>query len=74
MDVTAVEMIRDLIAELDRKGIILRLANASGQVRDVLRAAGIEELVGRLDGTTTIAALCGQDESILARGRPPTEP
>jgi high affinity sulfate transporter 1 len=56
-DVTAVDMIRDLIAELDRKGITLRLANASGQVRDVLRAAGIEEKVGKLDRTTTIAAI-----------------
>jgi MFS superfamily sulfate permease-like transporter len=56
-DVTAVDMIRDLIAELDRKGITLRLANVSGQVRDVLRAAGIEEKVGKLDRTTTIAAI-----------------
>ncbi len=56
-DVTAVDMIRDLIAELDRKGITLRLVNASGQVRDVLRAAGIEEKVGKLDRTATIAAI-----------------
>ena len=49
-DVTAVDMIHDLITELDRKGIILRLANASGKVRDVLRAAGIEEKIGRLTG------------------------
>ncbi len=56
-DVTAVDMIRDLIAELDKKGITLRLVNASGQVRDVLRAAGIEEKVGKLDRTATIAAI-----------------
>ncbi len=59
-DVTAVDMIRDLIAELDRKGITLRLANASGQVRDVLRAAGIEEKVGKLDRTTTISAILNE--------------
>lgn len=59
-DVTAVDMIRDLITELDRKGITLRLANASGQVRDVLRAAGIEEKVGKLDSTTTIAAIINE--------------
>ncbi|MGB9176913.1 MAG: sulfate permease [Methanoregula sp.] len=59
-DVTAADMIRDLITELDRKGITLRLANASGQVRDVLRAAGIEEKIGKLDQTTTIAALLEQ--------------
>jgi SulP family sulfate permease len=57
-DVTAVDMIRDLISDLDRRGVTLRLANASGQVRDVLRAAGIEEKIGKLDRTTTIAALC----------------
>ena len=62
-DVTAVDMIRDLITELDRKGITLRLANASGQVRDVLRAAGIEEKVGRLDRTTTISAILEQEEN-----------
>jgi SulP family sulfate permease len=61
-DVTAVDMIRDLIMELDRKGITLRLANPSGQVRDVLRAAGIEEKVGKLDRTTTISALIDEDE------------
>jgi len=60
-DVTAVDMVRDLITELDRKGIILRLANASGQVRDVLRAAGIEDKVGKLDQTTTIEALIEQN-------------
>jgi len=61
-DVTAADMIRDLITDLERKGIALRLANASGQVRDVLRAAGIEDKVGKLDGTTTIAALLEQWE------------
>jgi SulP family sulfate permease len=60
-DVTAVDMVRDLITELDRKGILLRLANASGQVRDVLRAAGIEDKVGKLDQTTTIEALIEQN-------------
>jgi high affinity sulfate transporter 1 len=59
-DVTAVDMIQDLITELERKGITLRLANASGQVRDVLRAAGVEEKVGKLDRTTTIAAILNE--------------
>jgi MFS superfamily sulfate permease-like transporter len=59
-DVTAVDMIRDLITELDRKGITLRLANASGQARDVLRAGGIEEKTGKLDQATTIAVLLEQ--------------
>jgi sulfate permease, SulP family len=64
IDVTAADMIRDLATELDRKGIDLRLANTSGQVRDVLRAADIEEKVGRLDRTSTIEALCEQCEAL----------
>jgi high affinity sulfate transporter 1 len=62
-DVTAVDMIRDLITDLDRRGVTLRLANASWQVRDVLRAAGIEEKIGKLDRTTTISAILEQDEN-----------
>jgi SulP family sulfate permease len=59
-DVTAVDMTRDLISELERKGIELRIANACGQTRDILRRAGIEEKVGRLDQATTIAAIISQ--------------
>src|SRR5512137_2609720 len=59
-DVTAVEMIRDLISELEHKGIELRIANACGHTRDILRRAGIEEKVGRLDQATTIAAIIRQ--------------
>jgi SulP family sulfate permease len=59
-DVTAVDMTRDLISELEHKGIKLRIANASGQTRDILRRAGIEEKVGRLDQATTIAAIIRQ--------------
>jgi high affinity sulfate transporter 1 len=59
-DVTAVDMTRDLISELEHKGIELRIANASGQTRDILRRAGIEEKVGRLDQATTIAAIIRQ--------------
>jgi MFS superfamily sulfate permease-like transporter len=56
-------MIRDLISELERKGIELRIANASGQMRDVLRRADIEEKVGRLDQATTIAAIIRQSRN-----------
>jgi SulP family sulfate permease len=59
-DVTAADMIRDLCIELGKKGITLRLVNASGQARDVLRRAGIEDTAGKLDRTITIAALIEQ--------------
>ena len=62
-DVTAIDMIRELITELERKDIALRLANVTGQARDVLRAAGIEDKVGKLDQTTTIAALLEQNKN-----------
>jgi len=59
-DVTSADMIHDLYTELKKKGITLRLSNACGQARDVLRRAGIEEKVGKLDNCTTIAALVEQ--------------
>jgi SulP family sulfate permease len=62
-DVTAVDMIRELIMELERKDIALRLANVTGQARDVLRAAGIEDKVGKLDQTTSIVALLEQSKN-----------
>lgn len=62
-DVTAADMIKDLFTEFDRKGIELRLANVSGQARDVLRRAGIEDKIGKLDRTTTIAALVEQSRN-----------
>lgn len=73
-DYTAADMIRNLATDLVRKGIVLRLANASGQVRDLLRAAEIEEMVGRLDRTTTIDALCQQYEEVIGRDNGPTGP
>jgi len=62
-DVTAADMIHDLYTELKKKGITLRLSNACGQARDVLRRAGIEEKVGKLDNCTTIAALVEQSRN-----------
>ena len=62
-DVTAADMIRDLFTEFDRKGIELRLANVSGQARDVFRRAGIEDKAGKLDRTTIIAALVEQSRN-----------
>jgi hypothetical protein len=60
-DVTATDIIRELCTELGKKEITPRLANASGQARDVLRAAGIEKKTGKLDQTTTIAVILEQN-------------
>jgi SulP family sulfate permease len=53
IDVTAADMINDLYDDLSGRGITLRIANASGKVRDVLRSSGIEGKIGtvRLDSS-----------------------
>ena len=50
-------MLRELQAELADRGILLRIIGARGSVRDLLRADGIEDKVGRLDRTLTLDGL-----------------
>jgi sulfate permease, SulP family len=57
LDVTAADMIRDLITDLSERSIQLRLANTTGQVRDLLRKAGLVEKLGHLEATDTIATI-----------------
>jgi SulP family sulfate permease len=53
IDVTAADMINDLFDDLTAQGITLRIASASGKVRDILRASGLEKKIGavRLDSS-----------------------
>ena len=57
LDVTAADMIRDLLTDLSQRGIELRLANTTGQVRDLIRKAGLVEKIGRLEATDTISTI-----------------
>ena len=57
IDVTAADMIRDLLTDFSHRGIELRLANTTGQVRDLIRKAGLVEKLGRLEATDTIATI-----------------
>lgn len=57
LDVTAADMIRDLLTDLSQRGIELRLANTTGQVRDLIRKAGLVEKIGRLESTDTILTI-----------------
>ena len=57
LDVTAADMIRDLLTDLSQRGIELRLANTTGQVRDLIRKAGLVEKLGRLEATDTISSI-----------------
>jgi hypothetical protein len=49
-------MLHELHAELSSSGISFRIIGARASVRDLLRADGIEDKVGRLDRTLTLDA------------------
>jgi high affinity sulfate transporter 1 len=57
MDLAGSRMLRELHAELASRGISFRIIGARGLVRDLLRAEGIEDKVGRLDRTVTLDGL-----------------
>jgi sulfate permease, SulP family len=48
-------MFLTLQAELAKRGIVFRLAEAHAGVRDMLRVEGLEEKVGRIDRVTSLA-------------------
>ncbi len=62
LDVTGADMIRDLLTDFSRKGIELRLANTTGQVRDLIRKAGLVEKLGGLTATDTISTVLDEWE------------
>jgi SulP family sulfate permease len=57
MDLAGSRMLRALHAELASRGISFRIIGARGLVRDLLRAEGLEDKVGRLDRTVTLDGL-----------------
>jgi sulfate permease, SulP family len=57
-------MLRELQAELASRSISLRIIGARGSVRDLLRADGIEDKVGRLDRTITLDSLLASNAPI----------
>jgi SulP family sulfate permease len=59
IDLAGSRMLRQLHAELTRRGIILRVVGARGRVRDLLRADGVAELVGGLRRLATVDDLLG---------------
>ncbi len=54
LDVTAAEMLGDLDDALMRKGIVFRLANCTGEVRDLLQATYSMKRVGHIKAGTTV--------------------
>jgi MFS superfamily sulfate permease-like transporter len=57
VDLAAVRMLQRLGAELATRGIALHLAEARATVRDLLRAAGVQETVGAVHHGMTVAAV-----------------
>jgi SulP family sulfate permease len=57
IDLAGSRMLRELQVELADRGILLRIIGARGSVRDLLRADGTEDKVGRLDRTMTLDGL-----------------
>jgi SulP family sulfate permease len=54
IDLAGSRMLHELHAELDSRGIALRIIGAHGAVRDLLRADDVEKKVGELDRAATI--------------------
>ena len=57
LDLAGLRMLHDLHDELATRGARLRIVGAHGTSRDRLRADGIEEKVGGLDRTATVASI-----------------
>jgi MFS superfamily sulfate permease-like transporter len=55
MDIAGARMLRNLHAELTRRGIAFRIVEARARVRDMLRVEGVEESIGRIDRRTSLA-------------------
>jgi SulP family sulfate permease len=60
LDITGVDMIDELGQQLQERGIKLRLANMSSQVRGVLARAGFEQRFGQAPENWSISAILGE--------------
>jgi MFS superfamily sulfate permease-like transporter len=63
IDLAGARMLHDLHAELDARGIALRVVGARGRVRDLLRADGLSDKIGGVDRAVTLASLIGGREA-----------
>lgn len=61
IDLAGSHMLHQLQAELEARGISLRVIGARGSVRDLLRADGLGEKVGGLDRAVTLASVLARD-------------
>jgi SulP family sulfate permease len=61
VDLAGSRMLHDLHGQLAARGVELRVVGAHGRVRDLLRADGVGEKVGRFDRGVTLAGLLDGD-------------
>ena len=61
LDLAGCRMLHELHKELASLGIALRIVGAHGQVRDLLRADGLDEKVGGLHRVTTLDGVLAID-------------
>lgn len=59
LDLAGSRMLHELHDELATKGIALRIVGAHGRLRDLLRADGLGEKVGRFDRVVTLDSVLG---------------
>jgi SulP family sulfate permease len=66
VDMAGARFFLSLHAELEKRGIALRLVEARSKVRDMLRLEGVEQKVGRIDRFTTLADAIDELDSVVA--------
>jgi high affinity sulfate transporter 1 len=55
LDITGADMLADIHRQLATRGIALKLASVKGPVRDVLRAEGFEDFIGKIEADATVS-------------------
>lgn len=68
VDLAGADMLTRLHAELAARGVGLRLAEAHADVRDVLRAAGLDATAGPISRRVSVADLLDEPATAPARG------
>jgi SulP family sulfate permease len=68
LDLAAIDMIQEITEELNARGIKLRIAGATGPVRDVLRKAGLADRIPATHDAMTVEQIV---EDWEAHGAPP---
>ncbi|HKF96527.1 MAG TPA: sodium-independent anion transporter [Gammaproteobacteria bacterium] len=67
MDLSAANMLREVHEALGARGIMMKVSNLTGTVRDLLRRAGMEKVFGDLGPEVTVESVTNE---WLAKHRP----